>query len=173
MSISSEIERISSNVSGAFIAILDKGGFVPDDATSEDLADAIETIPEPHTEIYEVEAPAYEYENNYLMSPLSRKPDELIILPMVGQTTFGAPSSSGDMPMEDGYQGVFISAFVRKNGGGALSYLSYAGVDNGACGVLPGNLSVLYYDENTNRIVLRGHDYNFQGRYHVIGIFNT
>lgn len=173
MSISSEIERISSNVSSAFTAISDKGGTVPIAATSEDLADAIETIPEPHTEIYEVEAPAYEYGNNYLMSPLSRKPDELIILPVVGQTTLGVPSSSGDRPMEDGYLGVLISASAQKNGGGALSYLSYAAVDRGAYGVLPGNLSVLYYDENTNHIVLRGSDYNFQGRYLVIGRFNT
>ena len=165
--------EVAEGVSNALDAIDAKGGTVTGAETVADLADAIETIPEPHTEIYEVAAPAYEYGNNYLMPPLSRKPDELIILPMVGQTTFGVPSSSADMPMEDGYQGVFISAFVRKNGGGALSYLSYVGVDRGAYSVLPGNLSVLYYDENTNRIVLRGSDYNFQGRYLVIGRFNT
>ena len=165
--------EVAEGVSNALDAIDAKGGTVTGAETVADLADAIETIPEPHTEIYEVEAPAYEYGNIYLMSPLSRKPDELIILPVVGQTTLGVPSSSADMPMEDGYQGVFISAFAQKNGGGALSYLSYATVDRGAYSVLPGNLSVLYYDENTNRIVLRDSYYNFQGRYLVIGRFNT
>ncbi|MBR3552933.1 MAG: hypothetical protein IKN72_06050 [Clostridia bacterium] len=38
--------KVEEDVSGAFTAILNKGGFVPTGATSEDLADAIETIPE-------------------------------------------------------------------------------------------------------------------------------
>lgn len=53
MSISSEIERISSNVSGAFTAISTKGGTVPAGAISDNLAAAIATIPaaaEPYVE---------------------------------------------------------------------------------------------------------------------------
>lgn len=45
MSIRSEIDRISSNVSDAFDAIAEKGGEVTQ-ATSDALADAIRSIPE-------------------------------------------------------------------------------------------------------------------------------
>lgn len=45
MSISSEISRISGNVSGAFSAVMAKGGTVPINANSDNLASTIQSIP--------------------------------------------------------------------------------------------------------------------------------
>ena len=45
MSIQSEITRLSNNVSNTFAAIAEMGGTVPANATSDDMSDAVKTIP--------------------------------------------------------------------------------------------------------------------------------
>lgn len=46
MSVQSEIDRINGNVAGAYAAVAEKGGTVPDTANSENLQAAVRTIPE-------------------------------------------------------------------------------------------------------------------------------
>lgn len=47
MSIQNEIDRITNNVAEAYAAVEEKGGSVPEEANSDKLAEAINTIPEP------------------------------------------------------------------------------------------------------------------------------
>lgn len=46
MSIQNEINRITNNVADAYAAVEEKGGSVPEEANSDNLAEAINTIPE-------------------------------------------------------------------------------------------------------------------------------
>lgn len=45
MSIRNEINRLKANVSDTFAAVLEKGGTVPTEGKSDEMADAVRTIP--------------------------------------------------------------------------------------------------------------------------------
>lgn len=55
MSVQSEINRIKTNIAGAYSAVSEKGGTVPQTQNSSNLAEAIRSIPSGSSEIYSID----------------------------------------------------------------------------------------------------------------------